>query len=153
MLESVIKSGSATTQHFDAFVMASRNHKNSLQYAIKILENIRRDFKNFFSEALHKTLFDLYLDTGKPSKGLAVLQSATKQYFVCDWPWLLLANAYKSLGDIKSMEETIFEMSKYRWYEDEKTKNWEMSYNSEGTGTTVSVFDRSRSQAHSSRPR
>jgi tetratricopeptide (TPR) repeat protein len=146
-LESNLKSRDATKQEFDAFVMASKKHKNSLQYAIKILEKIRKNFDSC-SENLHKTLFDLYLETGKTSKGLTVLQSATKRFSKSEWPWLLLANAYKSLGDIKSMEKTIYEMSKYSWREGENMKNLEMSYNSEGTSTTVSVFDRSRSEAH-----
>jgi len=148
-LESILQSkwGAAKEEHFDAFVMASRKHKNSLQYAIKILEKIRCNIDPF-SGALHKTLFDLYLETGKTSKGLTVLQSATKRFSHSEWPWLLLANAYKSLGDIKSMEETIYEMSKYSWWEGENMKNLEMSYNSEGTSTTVSVFDRSLAEAH-----
>jgi tetratricopeptide (TPR) repeat protein len=172
-LESILKRGAAKEEHFDALVMASRKHQNSLQYAIKILEKTRRNIKPFskalhkmfdlyletgkkskgiirrntdpYSKALHKTLFDLYLETGETSKGLNVLQSATKQFPDSLWPWLLLAKAYKSLGDIKSMDETIssYKRRYHKWDEGEKMNDLEVSYVSQGTSTTVSFFEQS----------
>ena len=107
-LESILKSGAATKEHFDAFVIASRKHPTP-GYAITTLEVLggvlpdksdsgnwdwdRQTFlKNFhapssgFSKAFYMTLFDLYLETGKTSEGLALLKLATKELPQLEWP-------------------------------------------------------------------